>query len=100
VNILLFTSSKKGRPWSCHYVSAIPGKMGSGSSMLFVKRMCYWNCFAPFDYRMYGTFGKIWVFVDAVITDGASWKRNMWKQFGVTEEKVWVTHPSDIKRQL
>jgi len=55
----LHQQSKKG---DCHYVSAIPGKMGSGSSMLFVKRMCYWNCFAPFDYRMYNTFGKIWVF--------------------------------------
>lgn len=39
-------------------------------------------------------------FVDVVITDGASWNRNMWTQFGVTEEKVWVTHISNIKRQL
>lgn len=33
--------------------------------------------------------------VDAVVTDGASWNRSMWIQFGVTKENPSAEHPCD-----
>lgn len=39
-------------------------------------------------------------FVDAVVTDGASWDRKMWDMFGVTEENVGVPHPCCDERKL
>lgn len=38
--------------------------------------------------------------VDAVTTDGATWNRKMWKEFGVTKENVSVPHIIDDKRSL
>ena len=38
--------------------------------------------------------------VDGVVTDGASWNRSMWNQFGVTEEYPRAIHPSDPERNL
>lgn len=39
-------------------------------------------------------------FVDCVTTDGASWNRNMWQRFGVTEEKPYCQHMMDDERRL
>lgn len=39
-------------------------------------------------------------FVDVVTTDGATWNRSMWRQFGVSEEIVSCVHPFDEKRRL
>ncbi|KAK3919777.1 Transposable element P transposase [Frankliniella fusca] len=38
--------------------------------------------------------------VDAVVTDGASWNRSMWKRFGVNEECPTSEHPCDETRRL
>ena len=41
--------------------------------------------------------------VDAVITDGASWNRCMWKRMGMgmsDDNEVSVLHPFDLKRRL
>ncbi|XP_043483544.1 uncharacterized protein LOC122512005 [Leptopilina heterotoma] len=40
-------------------------------------------------------------FVDAVVTDGASWNRYMWNIFGVTDKDISVPHPCcDAERRL
>lgn len=39
-------------------------------------------------------------FVDCVVSDGASWNRNMWKQFGVDDRNKSCEHPSDDSRRL
>lgn len=39
-------------------------------------------------------------FVDAVVSDGASWNRNMWLQFGITEENISCPHICDENRRL
>lgn len=38
--------------------------------------------------------------VDGISCDGASWNRNMWDIFGVSEDKVSVKHPVDPERRL
>lgn len=38
--------------------------------------------------------------VDGISCDGATWNRNMWSIFGVTEDKVSVEHPADPTRRL
>jgi hypothetical protein len=38
--------------------------------------------------------------VDGVVTDGATWNRNMWSKFGVGEKKSWTVHPLDESRKL
>ena len=38
--------------------------------------------------------------IDAVVTDGASWNRNMWKTFGITKENISAEHVVDPKRRL
>lgn len=43
---------------------------------------------------------KAGLFIDAVVTDGAAWNRNMWKRFGVSESKISACHPCDKKRKL
>ncbi|KAK3929706.1 Transposable element P transposase, partial [Frankliniella fusca] len=40
------------------------------------------------------------LFVDGVVTDGASWNRSMWINFGVTKEKPSAEHPCDPQRRL
>ncbi|KAK3931274.1 Transposable element P transposase [Frankliniella fusca] len=40
------------------------------------------------------------LFVDSVITDGASWNRSMWKNFGVDETNTLAEHPCDEARRL
>lgn len=40
------------------------------------------------------------LFIDAVVTDGASWNRAMWKKFGITEKNISSCHPCDEKRRL
>lgn len=37
---------------------------------------------------------------DAVCTDGASWNRNMWKQFGASPENPFTEHPYNEERRL
>ena len=39
-------------------------------------------------------------FVDAVLSDGASWNRSMWTHFGITEQNVNCPHIFDINRRL
>jgi len=39
-------------------------------------------------------------FVDAVVTDGATWNRAMWTKFGVNRTNVSAEHPSDPSRKL
>lgn len=43
---------------------------------------------------------KAGLFVDAVVTDGATWNRNMWSKFGVTKKNISCSHPCDGKRRL
>ena len=38
--------------------------------------------------------------VNSVTTDGATWNRNMWAKFGVTEENISVEHITDPDRRL
>lgn len=38
--------------------------------------------------------------IDAVVSDGAAWNRNMWTLFGVTKDKVSVPHVVDSRRRL
>lgn len=38
--------------------------------------------------------------VDAVVTDGARWNRNMLEQFNVGDDSPSATHPCDDKRKL
>lgn len=40
------------------------------------------------------------LFVDGVITDGATWNRNMWTIFGIDEENCSSEHPMDADRKL
>ncbi|XP_043478297.1 uncharacterized protein LOC122508805 isoform X1 [Leptopilina heterotoma] len=40
------------------------------------------------------------LFIDAVVTDGATWNRNMWKNFRISEKCVSAPHPCDVKRRL
>lgn len=55
----LHQQSKKGdhglvimfQPFQERWVQAL--------ACFFIKRMCYWNCFAPFHFGMYIAFGKI-----------------------------------------
>ena len=39
-------------------------------------------------------------YVDCAVTDGAQWNRGMWKEFGVTTNKPYWTHPVDDDRKL
>lgn len=38
--------------------------------------------------------------VDAVICDGATWNRNMWKEFGISEKSPSCMHPCEDGRKL
>lgn len=38
--------------------------------------------------------------IDAIVSDGASWNRSMWTQFGVNEEEVSIEHIVDSSRRL
>lgn len=38
--------------------------------------------------------------VNSITTDGATWNRNMWSKFGVSEEEVSVEHIMDSDRRL
>lgn len=40
------------------------------------------------------------LFVDGVVTDGASWNRTMWNLFGVSPDEVSVEHVVDSTRRL
>ncbi|KAL5239084.1 hypothetical protein ACI65C_006494 [Semiaphis heraclei] len=96
----LHQQSKKGdhglviifQPFQGRWVQAIACFLSKGCATGTVLHHLIMECILLLE--------KSGFFVDAVTRDGASWNRNMWTQFGVTEEKVWVTHPSDIKRQL
>lgn len=43
---------------------------------------------------------KSGLFVDAVVTDGAQWNRNMWTHFGITETNVSCPHIFDSNHKL
>ncbi|XP_074113767.1 uncharacterized protein LOC141536884 isoform X3 [Cotesia typhae] len=38
--------------------------------------------------------------IDAVVMDGASWNRGVWKIFGIDESKISCEHPCDSSRRL
>ena len=40
------------------------------------------------------------LFVDVVTTDGASWNRKMWSEFGISEKNVSCAHVCDPERRL
>jgi len=96
----LHQQSKKGdhglvimfQPFQGRWVQAVACFLSKGCATGTVLHHLIMECILLLE--------KSGFFVDAVITDGASWNRNMWTKFGVTEEKVLVTHPSDVKRQL
>lgn len=38
--------------------------------------------------------------ISAVVTDGATWNRNMWKNFGISKNKIHIQHIIDPDRKL
>lgn len=100
--------------------------MNSGTPEAKERRPCFGNMFQPFRgtwVQTLGCFlsvgcasdtvlhkillesialtGKSGFFVDGVVTGVATWNRNMWNIFGVTEEDVSVPHPCcDAERRL
>lgn len=42
---------------------------------------------------------KAGFFVDVVTTDGASWNRNMWRQFGIDQDHISCSHVCDTNRR-
>lgn len=40
------------------------------------------------------------LYIDAVVTDGASWNRSMWTAFGISEKNISVYHPCNHNRRL
>ncbi|KAJ8927465.1 hypothetical protein NQ314_020062 [Rhamnusium bicolor] len=39
-------------------------------------------------------------YIDAIVSDGASWNRSMWNKFGITADHVSCTHIADPLRKL
>lgn len=40
------------------------------------------------------------LYVDGVVTDGATWNRNMWEKFGINEETFSCEHPCSENRKM
>jgi len=47
-----------------------------------------------------GLSEKCGLHVDAVVADGGSWNRKMWKIFGITGDNPSCEHPADPSRRL
>lgn len=80
------------QPFRGKWVQALACFLSKGAASGFVLHKLVMECVVLLE--------KSGFFVDAIVSDGASWNRNMWQHFGINEENISCSHILDENRKL